>query len=148
LRSCAVEQFRSVLEMEPNFARAHILASAYAEQGKYVEALAEVGTWKRIEYGPWVEAQEAYVNGRAGNAAAARESYNRLLALAKTGHAGPLQLCVGAIGTGEKEKAIEYLWQSYEDRSINTAIKVDPIYDPLRGDARFEEILRGMGLKK
>ncbi len=53
-------------------------------------------------------------------------------------------------GLGEKEKAFEWLEKAYEDRSIGSTfarIKVDPIYDPLRSDPRFADLLRRMNLQ-
>jgi hypothetical protein len=49
-----------------------------------------------------------------------------------------------------KDKAFEWLGKAYEDRSIGSTfvtIKVDPIYDPLRSDPRFTDLLRRMNLQ-
>ena len=143
----AIEQFRSVLEMEPGFGRARMLVLAYEEKQKYAEALAEIEDWRRVESGPWQETFESNVNGRAGNLKIARESFKRLRESAKGGRKISGELAIAALGLGDKEKAIQYLQQSYADRSINTAIKVDPVYDPLRNDARFQAMLKGMGLQ-
>ncbi len=51
------------------------------------------------------------------------------------------------IGMNKKEEAFAYLWKAYEGHSTSlTALKVDPLFDPLRGDPRFQTILRGVGL--
>jgi len=54
-------------------------------------------------------------------------------------------------GLGEKDKAFEWLEEGYDDRSIGLAnleeIKVDPAYDPLRSDPRFQDLLRRMNLQ-
>jgi hypothetical protein len=47
---------------------------------------------------------------------------------------------------GEKNKASEWLGKACEDRSI-TGIKGDPVYDPLRSDPRFTDLLRRMNLQ-
>jgi len=56
-------------------------------------------------------------------------------------------LSVAYIGAGNKEAALLTLEDAYRQHS-NTlaALKVDPIYDPLRGDARFQELLRRVRL--
>ncbi|MFY9531924.1 MAG: hypothetical protein WAR24_23725, partial [Candidatus Acidiferrales bacterium] len=54
------------------------------------------------------------------------------------------------VGLGEKDKAFEWLERSYEERSIGSALrnaKVDPVYDPLRSDPRFQDLLRRMNLQ-
>ncbi len=51
------------------------------------------------------------------------------------------------VGLGEKDKAFEWLEKAYEDRSIGSSfagIKVDPVFDPLRSDPRFADLLRRM----
>jgi hypothetical protein len=52
-------------------------------------------------------------------------------------------------GLGEKDKAFEWLEKAYQDGSIGggTGIAVDPIFDPLRSDPRFADLLRRMNLQ-
>ena len=45
----------------------------------------------------------------------------------------------------EKEQALAWLEKAYEERNYGmTSLKVDPIYDPLRDDPRFQSLLRRM----
>ncbi len=47
---------------------------------------------------------------------------------------------------GEKDKAFAILNQMYEDRATElVTLKVDPRLDPLRGDPRFQDLLRRVG---
>jgi hypothetical protein len=49
---------------------------------------------------------------------------------------------------GEKDKAFEWLGKAYEQRSwFLTYIKVEPTFDPLRSDPRFQDMLRRMNLE-
>jgi DNA-binding winged helix-turn-helix (wHTH) protein/TolB-like protein len=48
---------------------------------------------------------------------------------------------------GEKRKALNYLEKMYQERSgFLIYLKVDPRYDNLRGDPRFDDLLRRVGL--
>jgi hypothetical protein len=50
-------------------------------------------------------------------------------------------------GLGDKDQALVWLRKAYDERSdgvLNAG--VDPVYDPLRADPRFSEMLRGIGL--
>lgn len=45
--------------------------------------------------------------------------------------------------------ALEWLEKAYEDREPRMAyLKVDPIFDPLRSDPRFRDLLRRMNFPK
>jgi hypothetical protein len=48
---------------------------------------------------------------------------------------------------GDKEEALKYLEKGYQERDGGlTYIAVDPLYDPLRSDPRFQNLLRRMNL--
>ncbi len=52
---------------------------------------------------------------------------------------------VASIGMNQNDQAIRYLEKAYEEHSqALNALKVDPLYDPLRGDPRFKELMRKM----
>ncbi len=47
---------------------------------------------------------------------------------------------------GEVDAAFEWLEKAYERRSLElTWIRVNPIFDPLRSDPRFQDLLRRIG---
>lgn len=46
------------------------------------------------------------------------------------------------IGMGERERALECLQQAFRDREpCMVSLNVDPMFDPLRPDARFSELV-------
>jgi hypothetical protein len=50
-------------------------------------------------------------------------------------------------GLGWKDQALEFLSQTYQERSgWMTYLNVDPRLDPLRGDARFIDLLHRVRL--
>ena len=46
---------------------------------------------------------------------------------------------------GEKERAFVWLEKSYAERAVGVDLKTDPIFDPLRSDPRFADLLRRIG---
>ncbi len=47
---------------------------------------------------------------------------------------------------GEADAAFEWLEKAYERRQLTvTWIRVDPFFDPLRSDPRFEDLVRRIG---
>jgi len=47
---------------------------------------------------------------------------------------------------GEKDEAFEQLEKAYEERET-ISLKVDPNFDPIRDDPRFQDLLRRMNLE-
>src|ERR1700735_1832586 len=143
----AVEQFQSVEKLEPGFPRVQILDFAYAQQGRYAEALADIDIWRRTNDSDWVWAIRAYVYGRAGQTAEARRALEKLKTIDRRNPEDAFIFLPAYIGLGEKEQAFAALDKSLANHSPGlTALKVDPIFDPLRGDPRFKAVLRKLGL--
>ncbi len=143
----AIEQFRGVLEMEPDFPRAHMLVWAYAQKGLFAEALEDAEAYRRRENAPWSLVMIAYVSGRSGDQARGRLALKQLEQPGRNGPLDTLAFAVAYIGMGENDKALLGLEKAYREHSSSlTALKVDPIYDPLRGEPRFQELVRRIGL--
>ena len=48
---------------------------------------------------------------------------------------------------GENSRALDWLERSFEERSSQMPwVSVDPVYDPLREDPRFQDLVRRMNL--
>jgi TolB-like protein/DNA-binding winged helix-turn-helix (wHTH) protein/Tfp pilus assembly protein PilF len=144
----AIVQFHTVLEMDPQFPRAHMIRFALDQEGRYTEALADLDDSYRTAgagYYYWME--KAYICGRLGKESEAREAVAQLRKLDAHGNHDPLGFFWGYLGMGDKEKAFEYLQDAYSKRStIMTSLKVEPAFDPLRGDPRFTEMLHRIHL--
>jgi TolB-like protein/DNA-binding winged helix-turn-helix (wHTH) protein/lipoprotein NlpI len=143
----AIEQFRAVLDVEPDSARAHLILLAYAQKGQFAAALHGIEEWRRVDNGPWTWAVEAYVYGRAGQQAQARQVLQRLEQVNRQWHLDPAPMYATAYsGMGQKDEALASLEKAYAEHSnALNALKVDPIYDPLRNDPRFQILLRRVG---
>ena len=65
------------------------------------------------------------------------------------GHSGfdSLSLAIAYIGVGDNDNALAWLEKAHREHSGSlSALKVDPTYDPLRGDPGFQRLLRRIGL--
>jgi TolB-like protein/DNA-binding winged helix-turn-helix (wHTH) protein/Tfp pilus assembly protein PilF len=144
----AIAQFRAVLEMEPNLQRAHMVLFAYAQKGQTVDALAEIRNWRRGDDTPWTWATEAYVYGHSGQQAQARDALKKLERVNRHQHLDPAPMLVLAYaGMNNKDEALGWLEKAYSEHSnAVTTLKVDPIYDSLRSDPRFQDLVRRVGL--
>lgn len=143
----AIEQFQSVLEMDPGFGRAHLGIDAYMQQGRFSEALAKLEEWRRISGdGTNISARLVYIYGRMGQKDKARAELRKLEAMNVTRPQDPVAMAMAYIGVGNNEAALSSLEKAYAQRSnLLTALKVEPVYDPLREDPRFQDLLRRVG---
>lgn len=146
----AVAQFSAVLEMDPNFERAHyLMVAAYAQQGLSAKAIAG---WEKTR--PAVDDKVywstlAYIHGRSGERELAQLAMNRLLDPKAHKAVNPALLVSAYVGLGKKEDALVNLEKASAQRSnFMTTLKVNPVLDPLRDDPRFQELLDWVGLRK
>jgi TolB-like protein/DNA-binding winged helix-turn-helix (wHTH) protein/Flp pilus assembly protein TadD len=144
----AIEQFRAVLAVEPNFGRAHMIIGAYVQNGRLTDALTHVQNWQKVETGPWTWAWAAYVYGRAGRAADARRALEEMKAANRIANLDlPWLSAIAYAGLGQKRDVLNWLRRAQAERSnAILTLKVDPIFDGLREDPGFEDLLRRVGL--
>ena len=147
----SIEQLKKTLELDSNFYLAHNdLGYDYLEKSMYPEAIAEFEKAVTASgRGAPALASLAYAYAVQGKKAEAQNVLDQLTELSKKKYIQPRLLARIYVGLGDKDKAFEYLKKSYEDRSIETGfgtINVDPDFDPLRSDPRYNDLLRRMNL--
>jgi eukaryotic-like serine/threonine-protein kinase len=144
----AIEQFRKTIELDPNFPGGHeFLGEVYLHKSMYKEGIAEIE--KELTMFPnstGTLSQLGYAYALEGRKAEAQKVLDQLNERSKQKYVSAVSRAIIYVGLGEKDKAFEWLEKSYEERS-NGAIKVNPIYDPLRSDPRFADLLRRMNLQ-
>jgi TolB-like protein/Tfp pilus assembly protein PilF len=142
----AIAQFNAVHELDPDFPHAGIIFAAYVQKGMLAEAEAYLEKQCPDEYA-WCASNLTYTYGRAGKQAQAEKELRKLLALNEREPVDPIVIVPAYIGMGNNDQAMAWLERAYAQRSNGlTGLKVDPLYDPLRGDPRFQNLLRRVGL--
>ena len=144
----AIAQFSTVREMDPNFSRTGLIRSAYEQKGLFINALEEIEKWRHA-YGdqPWTWSELAYVYGRSGQQAQAEHALQKLLQWDQRQAVDPAAIVWAYVGTGNKDQAFAYLEKAYTQHSSTlTTLKVEPGFDPLRSDPRYQDLLRRVGL--
>ena len=145
----AIEQCQKVLAMDATFAPAHVyLGRAYEQKPAFPEAIAELRKALDISEGDTNELAalgQAYaVSHQEGEA---RKILDQLKERSQQTYVQPMWIAVIHLGLGEKDQAFDWMQKAYEDRSAWLVyLKVDPLFDPVRGDARFADLLRRGGL--
>ncbi len=148
----AIKQTQLTLEMDPNFAMVNwTLCQAYLQKSMYKQGIAECEKDLAISpRHPYAISGLGYAYAVAGRSAEAQKVLDQLNAISKEKYVPAVSRVGVYVGLGEKEKAFEWLGKAYEDRSIGSTfamIKMDPIFDPLRSDPRFADLLRRMNLQ-
>lgn len=147
----SIEKFRAVQAMEPNYPRAGFVIAPYSEKGMFQEALASTKTWEiqPPDDKSWLWSWQANLYGRSGDQVHARRALKELLRVGQRRHIDAVAVVMAYIGVGDKQQALSWLEKAYAERSTNlVSIKVSPIFDPLRSEPRFQEVMRRMGLAK
>lgn len=142
----AISQFRAVQEMDPDFPHAHMVIVAYVQKGLYADALAHIERWQRIDDSPWSWSMLAYVYGRSGRRLQAQAALARLQQWNRRKHISAASISPAYVGMGNKEQAFAWLNQAIAEHSVDLSLNVNPLYDPLRGDPRFRELMQRVGL--
>ena len=145
----AIEQYRKTLELDGGFIQARWrLGLAYTQAGMCAEAVAELEQGRGLAGDdPLLLSALGHAYAAAGRRGPALSLVARLQELSGRRYVAPYHLAVIYAGLGEPDLAFEWLGRAYEDRSgLLIYLKVDPIFDALRPDPRFADLLRRMGL--
>src|SRR5207237_8583934 len=84
----------------------------------------------------------AHIYAASGNKTEAMKILEQLKELSKQRYVAAYSFALVYLGLGDKEEALRWLEQSYQDRSGSDVgwIRVDPPLDQLRSDPRFEAL--------
>ena len=89
----------------------------------------------------------AYSYGRVGSIEKAQRLIDRVTELGQTNYISPCDVAVAHLGMGDKDEVYRWLDKAVARRDEGLMwLKIDPIYDALRSDRRFIEILRRINL--
>lgn len=142
----AITQYQKALELDPNFTLAHFdLALAYSALARHDKAIAEMqnARGRGSEY----LAGLGYLYAVAGRRAEALTTLAELQRLAKQQYVPPYHFAWIYTGLGDKDKAIALLQQVYAEHTQHVVdFKTVPMFDSLRSDERFQELVQKVGL--
>jgi TolB-like protein/DNA-binding winged helix-turn-helix (wHTH) protein/Tfp pilus assembly protein PilF len=145
----AIAQFRKVIQSNPGFPVApNFLVETLERAGLFEEALAQIDAnnpdAKQDPNAPAL--RRAY---QTGGAQGYLHERIRQIRLNPQGEAGGLSGGSAALYSvaGDKDQAFEMLERAYDRHELWLVyLKVDPAWDNLRGDPRFQELLHRVGL--
>ncbi len=141
-----IDQERKVLDLDPHQPRALALeARGYEGLGRYQEAEAILENLLKTTESMNAMADLGHIYAAAGKTDQARGMLEALSGMAKTRHVSPHYLALIQTALGKKNEAIALLDLSFEQHDAPLALlNVDPRWDPLRGDPRFQQLLHAL----
>jgi len=143
----SVQQSQKTIEMDPHFAVAHYeLGQALEQKHRHDEAIAEFRRAVELSGGNTTfesNLANAYaVSGRKEEAMKiARELESRQSQDSSTG----ASIALIYVGLGDNDRAMIWLNKAYQAR-FNPSILMRPVFDPLRSNPRFQDLVHGIGL--
>jgi TolB-like protein/DNA-binding winged helix-turn-helix (wHTH) protein/Tfp pilus assembly protein PilF len=147
----SIEQCQETQAMDPSFTPAYgTMGHAYAAKGMYSEALAAYEKYSALSGGsPGSAAFLGYAHARLGQRQEALRVLDQLKAASKQRYVPAFSFVIVYVGLGEKEQAFTWLEKAYEEHTNSLAyLRVAAIWDPLRSDPRFTDLLHRIGLSQ
>ena len=141
----AIDACRKTLELDSAFAGAHLdLGLACLQESRCDEAIAELRQALALSGGRSVTvAVLGYAYALAGERAAALQMLDQLHERAARRDVSSLYPAYVHIGLGNVDSAFEWMEKAYQERAgLLVFLQVEPIFDPLRSDPRFADLLR------
>jgi TolB-like protein/Tfp pilus assembly protein PilF len=147
----SIAQSKKAIELDPNAPwLLSALAWAYAAKGMHAAAVA---AYEKLGAGANAVSAENQVvaaglgwvyalAGRRGEALSVAERFNEL---SSRSYVDFYTVASIYAGLGDKDQAFEFLEKGYEEHSASMVyLKVDPFWDNLRSDPRYQDLLRRM----
>jgi TolB-like protein/Tfp pilus assembly protein PilF len=144
----AVEQLRKALEIDQRFAPARrMLEEVYAQMGKHKEAVAEREKILSLSGSPELAASIEEDFSRSGYKGVLQSWLDGLTEISKHGYVSSYSIAEAYMRMSEKEKAFDWLEKAYDEHDSGlVSVGVDPLFDSVRSDGRFRDLLKRLRL--
>jgi tetratricopeptide (TPR) repeat protein len=145
----AIEQYGNTIKLDPNFVQARLwFGRPYLQKRMYKEAIAELDEAVTLSGGSTISlAMLGHANGAAGKREEAERVLEALNERSKHQYVPSYWIAMIHVGLGDKDEAFSWLERAIQERSSWLAwAKVEPRFDSLRSDARFNSLLLRMRL--
>jgi tetratricopeptide (TPR) repeat protein len=145
----ALEALNKTLEMDPTFSSTYLyLGSVYLQESRYEDALAAFQKEKEYARG-WGTRVDAWIGVaymKLGQREKTQEILDELIKRSEQTYVRRTSIAILYFALGEDDLGFQWLEKAYEEYdSFLRLIRSEPIFDRVRSDPRFREIVRKMG---
>ena len=142
----AMAEGRRALQLDAQDAAAqHLLALVYLGRGEYAEAIRRLERMDRAGVGDALLLGYGYA--RAGRTTEARQILGEVEGRSGTEQVLLVEIALVHVGLGDLERAVDALEEAYRQRQTGVLhLRMNPLYDPLRPEARFRELMKKAGV--
>jgi len=145
----AIDQCTQALDMDSHLHEVHsVLGGALDQKGMYEQAILEFQKAIDLSGGRplWI-AGLGHAYAASGSEVEARNLIRRLEDLSKQRYVSPVGIAMIYMGLGENDQALRWLRESREQHcGWLPCVKADPIFDALKPDPAFQDLLLSIGL--
>jgi TolB-like protein/Tfp pilus assembly protein PilF len=147
----AIEQYRNVVEMDPTFVPVHLSHGvAYEQKRMYREAIAELERAVSLSGGgPVYLAALAHTYGVSGRRSDTQKLIDELKRVSARRYVASFDMAIALLGLGDRDRTFDALEKAVQERSPRLLfLMIDPRFDPLRSDSRFQRLTKLVGPSK
>jgi TolB-like protein/Tfp pilus assembly protein PilF len=140
----AIVQIKKTLELDPvSTLGLHLLGCSLLWKGDTAGAIAEFQRSKIMVTGAWYQGLLGYAYAISGERPKAEQILRELEEMERRQYVNATAFADIHLGLGKKEKALDWLEKSYQDQeSACWYLRVDPIYDSVRNEPRFQALVQ------
>ena len=145
----ARERAQKLLEVAPNWVWGHFeMALIYEQEGKLEKAAQEsLRADELFGMDPKRVAQLKETLAKSGPTGYWKRTLENYRESAKSDYVPPVLVAKSCVRVGDKECAFEWLERGLEERDdLMINLKVEPVFDSLRSDPRFQELVSRVGI--
>lgn len=146
----AIDQARRTLELDPNYARGLLrLGKSLTQKARYEEAISTFQKAISISEDTEYLSGLAYAYAISGKKKEAVQIVEQLKNRSQNRYVSPYNIALIYVGLGDKEQSFKYLEEAMSKKDgWVTQLLTEPVWDPIRLDPRYKNILRRMKLSE
>lgn len=144
----SITECRRALEIDPNYANASwFMALSLEQRGQLAESIAKLEKAVSLSGGAHHRALLGRAYALAGEKAKAITILDELKELSQRRYVSPFDFAVVYLGLGDLTQAFQWLEEAYRQRVFRIIELTLPMFDSVRPDPRWQDLVRRIGLR-